>query len=165
MSSKYNPFNAGDPNAGNYKVRDLNLPMGVDWSRMDHRRSLLSLVDDEFRRLDTTGMSESMDSYYQTAFRLMHSALAKQAFQIENEPETVRDRYGRTSLGQGVLLGPPACGSRRALRDRLARLQRLRPPPHDLSALAERLPARTRPHVLGPAWKTSISAACSTARS
>jgi uncharacterized protein (DUF1501 family) len=78
--------------------------MGVDWARMDHRRSLLSLVDDEFRRLDTAGVSESMDSYYQTAFRLMHSTLAKQAFQIEREPENVRDRYGRTSLGQGVLL-------------------------------------------------------------
>jgi hypothetical protein len=104
MSSKYNPFNAGDPNVDKYKVRDLNLPMGVDWSRMDRRRSLLSLVDDEFRRLDTTGMSDSMDSYYQTAFRLMHSTLAKQAFQIEKEPEQVRDRYGRTSLGQGVLL-------------------------------------------------------------
>jgi hypothetical protein len=104
LSSKYNPFNAGDPNVGNYKVRDLNLPMGVDWSRMDRRRSLLSVVDDEFRRLDTTGMSDSMDSYYQTAFRLMHSTLAKQAFQIEKEPEQVRDRYGRTSLGQGVLL-------------------------------------------------------------
>jgi hypothetical protein len=104
LSTKYNPFNAGNPNVGNYKVRDLDLPMGVDWSRMDRRRSLLALVDDEFRRLDTTGITESMDSYYQTAFTLMHSAQAKKAFQIENEPENVRDRYGRTSLGQGVLL-------------------------------------------------------------
>jgi uncharacterized protein (DUF1501 family) len=45
-----------------------------------------------------------MESYYQTAFTLMHSAQAKKAFQIENEPEKIRDRYGRTSLGQGVLL-------------------------------------------------------------
>jgi uncharacterized protein (DUF1501 family) len=104
LSSKYNPFNAGDPNVSNYKVRDLDLPMGVDWSRMDRRRSLLGLVDDEFRRLDTAGITESMDSYYQTAFGLMHSPLAKRAFQIDNEPEQMRDRYGRTSLGQGVLL-------------------------------------------------------------
>jgi hypothetical protein len=104
LSSKYNPFNAGDPNVSNYKVRDLDLPMGVDWSRMDRRRSLLGLVDDEFRRLDTAGITESMDSYYQTAFGLMHSPLAKKAFQIENESERMRDRYGRTSLGQGVLL-------------------------------------------------------------
>jgi hypothetical protein len=104
LSSKYNPFNAGDPNVSSYKVRDLDLPMGVDWARMDRRRSLLGMVDDQFRSLDTSGITESMDSYYQTAFRLMHSEQAKKAFQIENEPETVRDRYGRTSLGQGVLL-------------------------------------------------------------
>ncbi len=104
LSSKYDPFNAGDPNVDNFKVRDLNLPLGVDWARMDRRRSLLALVDDEFRRLDTTGISESMDSYYQTALGLMHSARAKRAFQIEDEPENIRDRYGRTSLGQGVLL-------------------------------------------------------------
>lgn len=104
LGSKYNPFNAGNPSSDNYKVRDLDLPMGVDWARMDRRTSLLSLVDEEFRRLDTSGITESMDSYYQTAFRLMHSEQAKKAFQIENEPEKVRDRYGRTSLGQGVLL-------------------------------------------------------------
>ncbi|HUJ22225.1 MAG TPA: DUF1501 domain-containing protein [Bryobacteraceae bacterium] len=104
LSTKYNPFNAGNPNVSNYKVRDLDLPMGVDWARMDRRRSLLAVVDEEFRRMDTTGISESMDSYYQTAFTLMHSAQAKKAFQIENEPESMRDRYGRTSLGQGALL-------------------------------------------------------------
>src|SRR5579871_3937303 len=104
LSSKFNPFNAGNPNADTYKVRDLDLPMGVDWARMDKRRTLLSMVDDEFRKLDTTGITETMDSYYQTAFTLMHSAQAKKAFQIENEPEAVRERYGRTSLGQGTLL-------------------------------------------------------------
>jgi hypothetical protein len=104
LSSKYNPFNAGNPNVDGYKVRDLDLPMGVDWSRMDRRRSLLAVVDEEFRRLDTTGISESMDAYYQTAFTLMHSAQAKKAFQIEQEPDGMREKYGRTSLGQGVLL-------------------------------------------------------------
>src|SRR5262249_57080492 len=59
---------------------------------------------DEFPRLATSGISESMDSYYQTAFTLMHSVQAKKAFQMDKEPENIRDRYGRTSLGQGVLL-------------------------------------------------------------
>jgi hypothetical protein len=104
LSSRFNPFSAGNPNTDTYKVRDLDLPMGVDWTRMDRRRSLLALVDRKFKDLDTTGISESMDSYYQTAFRLMHSAQAKQAFRIESEPDNVREKYGRTSLGQGVLL-------------------------------------------------------------
>jgi hypothetical protein len=104
LSSKYNPFNAGNPNVDGYKVRDLDLPIGVDWTRMDRRRSLLALVDEEFRRLDTSGISESIDAYYQTAFTLMHSAEAKKAFQIEQEPDALREKYGRTSMGQGALL-------------------------------------------------------------
>jgi uncharacterized protein (DUF1501 family) len=78
--------------------------MGVDWTRVDHRRSLLAMVDERFRRLDTTGISETMDSYYQTAFDLMRSERAKKAFNIAEEPEKLRDQYGHTSLGQGALL-------------------------------------------------------------
>jgi hypothetical protein len=83
LGPRYNPFAAGNPNQDNYKVQDMDLPMGVEWSRMDHRRSLLNVVDERFRQLDTTGILESMDSYYQTAFQLMHSAKAKEAFRIE----------------------------------------------------------------------------------
>jgi uncharacterized protein (DUF1501 family) len=104
LGPQYNPFNAGNPNSDKFKVRDMDLPMGVDWSRMDHRRSLLSVVDEKFRRLDTTGISASMDAYYQTAFGLMHSAKAKKAFEISEEPDAVREKYGHTSLGQGALL-------------------------------------------------------------
>ena len=104
LGPKYNPFNAGNPNTDNYKVRDLDLPMGVDWTRMDHRRSLLALVDEKFRRLDTTGISESMDSYYQTAFALMHSAKAKKAFPDREEPEACARSMAAPRSGQGVLL-------------------------------------------------------------
>jgi uncharacterized protein (DUF1501 family) len=104
LGPQFNPFNAGNPNSDKFKVRDMDLPMGVDWARMDHRRSLLSVVDDKFHKLDTTGISASMDAYYQTAFGLMHSAKAKKAFEISEEPDELREKYGRTSLGQGALL-------------------------------------------------------------
>jgi uncharacterized protein (DUF1501 family) len=104
LGPQFNPLNAGNPNSEKFKVRDMDLPMGVDWSRMDHRRSLLAVMDAKFRKLDTTGISDSMDAYYQTAFGLMHSARAKKAFQISEEPEALREKYGRTSLGQGALL-------------------------------------------------------------
>ncbi len=104
LGPRYNPFNAGNPNSDTYKVQDMDLPMGVDWARMDHRRSLLTVVDEKFQRLDTTGVLDSMDSYYQTAFQLRHSEKAKKAFRIEEEPEPLREKYGGTSLGQGALL-------------------------------------------------------------
>ena len=42
LGPKYNPFNAGEANVPKYCVRDLDLPMGVDWARMEGRYSLLS---------------------------------------------------------------------------------------------------------------------------
>jgi len=104
LGPRNNPFSAGNPNAEKYKVQDMELPMGVEWARMDRRRSLLNLVDDNFRRIDRSGISESMDAYYKTATDLMKSEPAKKAFKIEEEPEKLRDRYGRTGFGQGCLL-------------------------------------------------------------
>jgi hypothetical protein len=104
LGATFNPFNAGEANVSKYAVRDLDLPMGVDWSRMEGRYSLLSMVDSKIRKWDTTGTFDSVDSYYHTALDLMRSPLAKKAFDINQEPEKLRDRYGRTTMGQACLL-------------------------------------------------------------
>lgn len=99
LGPQHNPFHAGDPNVPKYSVRDLDLPMGVDWSRMEGRYSLLSLVDSKIEKRDTSNTFESIDSYYRSALELMRSPRAKKAFDIE-----LRDKYGRTGTGQGALL-------------------------------------------------------------
>jgi len=104
LGPRFNPFNAGNPNVAKYAVRDLDLPMGVDWARMEGRHSLLSLVDSKIRSWDTSDTFESLDSYYKTAFELMRSPQAKKAFNIAEEPEALREKYGRTTVGQGCLL-------------------------------------------------------------
>lgn len=104
LEPRFNPFDAGNPNNAKYQVRDLELPLGVDWARMEHRRSLLKVADDQFRRYDSQNLIENMNSYYQTVFGLMQSPRAKKAFLIGEESEKLRDSYGRTSLGQGALL-------------------------------------------------------------
>jgi hypothetical protein len=104
LGPKYNPFSAGDVNVAKYSVRDMDLPMGVDWARMEGRHSLLSLVDSKIKAWDASGTFETLDSYYQSAFNLMKSERAKKAFNIAEEPANLRDSYGRTSMGQGCLL-------------------------------------------------------------
>jgi hypothetical protein len=104
LGPTFNPFDAGETNVPRYSVRDLDLPMGVDWSRMEGRHSLLSFVDSRIAKWDTTQTFESIDSYYQTALDLMRSPLAKKAFDINAEPEKLRNKYGRTTMGQGCLL-------------------------------------------------------------
>ena len=104
LGPKYNPFSAGEVNVPKYAVRDMDLPMGVDWARMEGRHSLLSVVDSKFRQWDTTDTFETLDSYYRAAFDLMKSPRAKKAFDIAQEPEQLRKDYGSTAMGQGCLL-------------------------------------------------------------
>jgi hypothetical protein len=104
LGPRYSPFSAGDANVAKYAVRDMDLPMGVDWARMEGRYSLLNLVDSKIRRWDNTSTFDSLDSYYASAFGLMKSPRAKKAFDIAQEPETLRADYGRTAMGQGCLL-------------------------------------------------------------
>jgi uncharacterized protein (DUF1501 family) len=46
----------------------------------------------------------AMDSFYQKAYDLLKSPAARKAFDIGAEPESLRERYGRTPVGQGALL-------------------------------------------------------------
>src|SRR5581483_11353611 len=104
LPGKYSPFETGDPAKPDFSVRDIRLPMGVDWTRMDRRRSLLNVVDQQFRAYDTSGIFDTLDSFYQTAYDLVRSPKAKKAFALDEEPDAIREKYGRTSLGQGALL-------------------------------------------------------------
>ena len=104
LGRQYAGFTAGDPNAENYQVRDLTLPMGVDWGRMDRRRGLLAMADQSFRRIESANQFETMDSYHQTAYAMMSSPVTKRAFNIHEESDAIKEKYGRTSMGQGALL-------------------------------------------------------------
>jgi hypothetical protein len=104
LGGGYNPFIAGDPNVKGYQVRDLKLPLDVDWERVDRRRWLLRMVDQRFRQIDAGNEAATIDDYYARAYDLMNSPRAKRAFDIDEEPESIRNRYGRTPVGQGCLL-------------------------------------------------------------
>lgn len=105
LGSAYNPFATSDPNAKNFKVRDLELPLGVTWERMNERKALLNLVDSKFRALEADPeMAKGMDAFYERAYNLMSSPSAKKAFDLAQEPEALRDKYGRNPFGQGCLL-------------------------------------------------------------
>ena len=46
----------------------------------------------------------NLDEYYQRALNLIISGKAREAFDLEKEPESLRDRYGRNTFGQSCLL-------------------------------------------------------------
>jgi hypothetical protein len=46
----------------------------------------------------------AMDKYYQKAFDLVSSGRARDAFDLTKEKDSLRDKYGRYTFGQGLLL-------------------------------------------------------------
>ena len=71
--------------------------------RLDARRKLLGQLDDLQRRTET-GSTQMHDTAYQRAFRLLTSPEAKEAFDLSEEKDSVRDRYGRNTFGQSCLM-------------------------------------------------------------
>ncbi len=104
LGGDHNPYNAGDPNVPGYRARDLSLAADVDWSRLGNRRKLLEHMDAKFRAIESSRGFASLDPYRERAYALLSSPKAKEAFDIEAEPPALRERYGRTPVGQGCLL-------------------------------------------------------------
>lgn len=105
LSSAFGPFSVGsDPARKDFRVRDLNLPKGIDEKRFSRRQSLLETVDHHFKTLEESDALESMDAFYQHAYKLISSQQAREAFNLEAEPEDVRNRYGMNAPGQRMLL-------------------------------------------------------------
>lgn len=105
LSSAFGPFGLGDDPANKgFKVRDLNLPQGVDNDRFHRRRSMLETVDDHFRQLENSDALDSMDAFYQHAYKLISSQQAREAFDLSKETNKTKEKYGKTQAGQRMLL-------------------------------------------------------------
>ncbi len=102
----YNPFEIhGDPNDEKFTVKDLTPPGGVNLARINLRRDALKTIDTFQRQLDQQPPAlGALDDYYQSAFRMITSAATQRAFDLDREPASVRDAYGRHKFGQSCLL-------------------------------------------------------------
>ncbi|MCC7293686.1 MAG: DUF1501 domain-containing protein [Phycisphaerales bacterium] len=105
LSSAFGPFSlGGEPQSDQFVVRDLNPPPGVDETRMARRRGLLNTVDAHFAAAEKSDALDAMETFYQRAYDLISSPSAREAFNIQAEPAAVRDAYGRTAIGQRLLM-------------------------------------------------------------
>lgn len=96
-----------NPNSRAYeqalKVRNLDLANGVNLKQADARLSLLGEMEDEFLAGHPGVTARSHKAAYTQAVRMMRSKAIK-AFELDDEPAKLRDRYGRNQFGQGCLL-------------------------------------------------------------
>ena len=107
LPSATRPFAVGGkPERPDFKVRDLDFYRGLDLTRLDRRRKIVNAFDEFSRANDASALSNS-DPDLEQAYNLIASPSAKGAFKLSDEPESVRNRYGRTggnSIGQSCLL-------------------------------------------------------------
>jgi hypothetical protein len=82
----------------------FSLPQGVEVPRLQDRDLLRKELDRYRRSLDLSTGFQQQDRYTQEAFDLVLGGAAQKAFDISQEPDSVRDRYGRDSMGEKTLL-------------------------------------------------------------
>ncbi len=89
-----------DPGARDFRLEEFEPALGVDTDRLRQRNGLLAALDSARLGHDATAMGE----FQQRAMTLLTSRGSQSAFDLGREPARVRERYGRTTFGQGCLL-------------------------------------------------------------
>jgi Protein of unknown function (DUF1501) len=105
LGKTYNPlFFTQDPNGPNFGLPELQLPDDLTLERLESRREVLKLIDRQSGLLEHSATARGIDESYQKAMAMLTSPKVKEAFDLSKEPAKLRDRYGRTTYGQGCLL-------------------------------------------------------------
>jgi hypothetical protein len=105
LGPRYDPMELREaPNSGDQPAHAIVSPPGMDGTRLQARRGLLSLIEEHDRFLQESRATAGMGGAYEQAFRMMSSPAAKRAFNLNLESPTMRDRYGRNEYGESFLL-------------------------------------------------------------
>src|SRR5262249_4451372 len=95
-----------DPNRPGFGFEGLALPQGLSVERLDRRKSLLDQVGPQEEKGTATAV-EGKDPFalqLERAYALLLSGKVARAFDLNKEDPKLRDRYGRHSFGQSLLL-------------------------------------------------------------
>ncbi|HTU16926.1 MAG TPA: DUF1501 domain-containing protein [Gemmataceae bacterium] len=110
LGAAYNPFliegNAGGKSrkGASLRVRGIQLPNGFTLEQLEKRDKLFKGFDETFRSLDKSAdLVEGLDAFHKQALEILRSDKTQKAFDLGQESDTVRERYGASSFGQGAL--------------------------------------------------------------
>jgi hypothetical protein len=105
LGKTYDPFvlNA-DPSDPDFAVRDLLSPDYLPPMRVDGRESMRKLVDKAVAHLESVPDARLLDDNFHSAYRMMSSESTRAAFDLSQEDDKTKDRYGRNRFGLSCLL-------------------------------------------------------------
>jgi hypothetical protein len=108
LGARYDPWHlVGDPSAPGFGLAELAWPDGLSLRRLGDRSMLLASLDARRRGLDRAAATAAsgFDEFRRRAVEILASPACRDAFDLDREDPRLRDRYGRTLMGQGLLLG------------------------------------------------------------
>lgn len=107
LGSAYNPFETeSDPaGAGPFRVRNFALADGMTAERLGERRRLLKSLD----RATPDEQMRAVEKFRSQAIDIVTSGKARAAFDLDSEPQAVRDRYGMMPAFDPM--DPTRCGA------------------------------------------------------
>lgn len=102
LGARFEPWSIqGDPAKADFQVQDLTAFPEVDVARLHRRAEFLREFDQRQRQRDQAAAGNSPMAQ---ALELATSAAAQAAFDLRQESENVRQRYGPRTFGQSCLL-------------------------------------------------------------
>ena len=104
LGAAFNPFEVPDPNKPEFQVPNLKLVDGITINRLDDRVRILRSLDRFRGDVEIQAQFAALDSFQASACDMLSGPAVRRAFDISSEDPRLRDRYGRTRLGQGCLL-------------------------------------------------------------
>ena len=105
LGPSYDPFRVtGDPNQPDFEVPNVGIKNGELAARLSSRVTLREKLDGLRRDIDATGELAALDNFDRAAVNLLTSPRAQHAFDLSQEPDALRDRYGRNQWGQQCLM-------------------------------------------------------------
>ncbi len=89
-----------------FQVRGISLADGVTVDEVRRRQQLLEKIDRTFRETDTgSQLLEALDKFGEQALSMMTSPRARAAFDVGQEPASIRQAFTDDEFNQGLLLG------------------------------------------------------------
>ena len=103
LGQRYKPFaTGGDPNRMPYAVEGI-VAQGISDERQRTRRDLLHALDTLGRALPENPLFEQLDECETKAYDMVFGD-ARRLFDLSEEKEETRERYGRSTFGQSCLM-------------------------------------------------------------
>ncbi|MCH9652274.1 MAG: DUF1501 domain-containing protein [Planctomycetes bacterium] len=105
LGKAHDPFALmADPSKPDFKVPDLLPPKEIGTARLERRKKIRDVVDSTINSFESTEDAKLLNGNFHSAYRLMTSKAAREAFDLAKESPKVRKRYGMNRFGQCCLL-------------------------------------------------------------